>query len=1265
MSADPGAGAPSGAQDDPQARYFVDAHEAGAVQVGEGNVQINYTYDGGLTWTDGVAPPPLISRSGRVDSPYRGLSAFEEWDAAFFFGRETAATELLRRMSQRLGGAGLLVVSGVSGVGKSSLLRAGVLPRLRGAGLAATPGSAGWPCLVFTPTRTPLDEFAVRVASLAGQDAAAARHRLATDPAGFALTVRQAALTAAAGDRVPLGPRLVLVIDQFEQLFTQCSDEQQRHAFVSALHAATAGPGAGQPPAALAVLVVRADFEARCADYPELAPAVQDRYLVTPMTERQLLMAITAPAKEAGSRIEDDLVTTLLSEIGSHPGAPSPARLGPGQVSRAGVLPLLSHALDQAWRRRAGESVTLGDYERTGGIEGAVADSAQRVYENLTGSQQAAARQVFTRLTATSSDGIDVADRASQADLLDGKSPDETRDVAAVLEGFAGARLLTLAAGTVEISHEVLLTAWPLLRDEWLADTHADRIVRTRLRNTAEEWARHSRDQSYLYAGTLLAAAADAAARTATDPARRPPLSQNESDFLHASTRSGQRRARRRRSVIALLTALAVGFAAVVAVAVASGREAAQRLDVVVSGELVAESQGAAAADPRISDLEAVAAWRISRSSQAGNALLAAAARPSTAVLTDGPSEPANPVAFSPDGTILAAGSIRVRMWDMATRRPIAHPLTGNFAGSVAFSPNGQTLAIGGGSKDGSTGIVRRWDVATRRPAGHPLISHFGQVDSLAFSPHGGILAAGDGSGTVWLWNVTTGQQLGHLTYGHEYVTSVAFSRNGKTLAVAGGSGTELWAVTPRRLIGRLPAPAGGVSSVAFSADGHTLATGDDDGTVRLWDVATRHLAGRLADSQERVNSVAFSPNGQILAAGASDGTVRLWDTATHRQTGLLTASTGGVVSVAFSAHGQTLAAGNDNGTVQLWSLAEYLPTGLLSAHTGGVRSVAFSPNGHILATGDRDGMVRLWNVATRQQAGRLDTGQRPVDSVAFSPVGETLATGSHDGAVQLWNAAADRLIGDLPTGTTSPVDSVAFSPDGKTLAASDQAGVVRLWAVATRRRTGRFKAPPDGVISVAFSRRGQTLAIGGSGDADLFTGIDQVGIVQLWDIPSRHQIGRFTASAGGFTAVVFSPDGKILATGDGDGTVRLWDVANRRQVGGPLTGPGPVSSVAFSPNGKTLAVGDTTGTTQLWDAATGQQIGRPFTAPGPVSSVAFSPNGKTLAVGDTTGTTQLWDVSYLTDTLRRVCYLAGGSFTRAEWTQHVPSGPAYRKICP
>ena len=526
------------------------------------------------------------------------------------------------------------------------------------------------------------------------------------------------------------------MVDQFEQLFTQCSDEEQRRAFITALHAAaTVRHGPDHEPAALVVLGVRADFEARCADYPQLAGAIQDRYLVTAMTERQLRLAIAEPAKMAGSSVEDDLTEELLREVRTrHPGA-----------SSAGVLPLLSHALDQAWRTRTGDVLTLADYERTGGIEGAVADSAQRAYDRLTPAQQASARQVFTRLTACS-DGVDTAARATRAELTEGKSAAEARDVEAVLEAFAAERLLILAADTVEISHEILLTAWPLLRDVWLAETHADRVVRSRLDDVAAEWNRNSRDPIYLYAGSLLAAATETATRISAYPARYPPLSKIEHDFLHASSRAQRQRARRRQSFVGLLLVLVIGFALLAVAALHASQEAQHQRDVAASGQLINESQLLGDVNPTISKLLSVAAWRIHPSADDRYAMLAAAARPGIAALT-GHTDRIHSMTFSPDGNTLVTGSYdgTVRLWDVATHRQIGAPLAGHDGEiySVAFSPDGKVVASGA-----DDGMVRLWDVATHRQIGAPLAGHDDEINSVAFSPDGKTLVASGADGT-------------------------------------------------------------------------------------------------------------------------------------------------------------------------------------------------------------------------------------------------------------------------------------------------------------------------------------------------------------------------------------------------------------------------------------------------------------------------------------------------------------------------------------
>jgi WD40 repeat protein len=1234
-----------------------------AAQVGDYNVQYVYNHNyGPQSWTDSPGPLPAGSTDG---SPYRGLRAFELRDAPFFFGRDQAVDELMSTLDERARGTGLVVLSGASGAGKSSMLRAGMLPRIRRDGLASMPGSSGWPCLLLTPGNAPLDELAVQVATLAGTDAGQAVRGLAADPGRFAYSARQAALAQYQG---PGHARLVLVIDQFEHLFTQCQDSAQRRGYVAALHAAATG--GGSEPAALIVLGVRAEFEARCAEFPELSDAINNHRMLTAMTERQLRLAITGPAGKAGAEVEDALVDALLAEIRARSASSA------GVATAAGALPLLSYALDQTWRRRTGSTLTLADYERTGGIETAVAESAQHAYHGLSPAQRGTARQVFLQLTAVSDDGAtDTAVPASRAELMAGKDPG---DVQAVLDAFADERLLTLDADTVQISHEVLLTAWPLFRDDWLAQTRDDRVIRARLRVAAREWVNSRRDRSYLYSGIVLASATAVAERATAEAGRPWPLTDEEREFLRSGVRASQRRTQLLLGAVAVLTALVVALGVVTIVALNATAQSGRERDVDVAGELAAESEALGDTDPVLARLEAVAASRIAPSSdQAVYAMRSAATLPDIAVITNMPS--------------------RVT--------------------ATAFSPSGRILALGSGTANGASGALEFWDTASHLPIGGLLaLRGSGEVRSVAFSPDGRTLAAGTEDGGTWLWNVATRRVIGVLSAHGQLVNGVAFSPKGDMLAVAssvngpgpaepaargplGSPGVQLWNVASRTPDG-LPLSTGpGAVAVAFSPDGRTVAVGPDSGPIDLWQFATdAQPAGISAESN---TSLTFSPDGGTLATGGLGA--QLWNVRTQRLVGTLGAPGGGPgQAVAFSPDGKLVAVESEDETVQLWDTATKQPASTFftsPAHAG--TPLAFSPDGTMLTLGIPAGLEVLdlaaalgappatlpasadglaWTVSpdgTAVAVGSEDGAVQPRSTVTGKPVGGSFAGDGHQpnkialssgGAVMavatnngvFVRSAASRPLRDVPLPGTGDAQTIALSSDGTMLAVGFQPALqqseTQLWELPTRKLIKTIPAVGD-LTSLSFSLNGKVLAV------------NDDHLLQLLDAHTGRQIGVITSGSDVYS-VAFSPAGALLAAATFAG-VQLWTVGPTPQPAGTLP-TGVVNLVAFSPDGSVLATGTGSGT-QLWDRDTKQQIGPLLPNSGspnvltPASaSLVWSANGTTLAAVPGDGPAELWNVGYLvaSETPSYLCKLAGHSLSPAQWKQYAQGVP-YMSVCP
>ncbi|MEU6741923.1 WD40 repeat domain-containing protein [Streptosporangium sandarakinum] len=1216
--------------------------------------------------------PDVTRARWREGCPYRGLVPFGEADAEVFYGREVTTAQLLTTVSRRLAAPGPVVVTGASGAGKSSLLRAGLLPAIGRGELTAA--ARHWPVQVIEPAGSPLVALAAALGALAGVPAPEVLCGLREDPHQAPLLVRQAVEADARRRALPAsaaaGGRLVLVVDQLEEVFTLVSDADERavaerEAFIAALHAAaTASGGPHGAAAALVVLAVRGDVVDRCAAHPRLAAALRDgAFVVGPMTGPDLRRAITGPADAAGLAIEPGLVDVILSELRAAGGG-----------YEAGALPLLSQTMLTVWEHREDGRLTGRGYARTGGVTKAVASSADAVYAGLAPDRREVARRVFERLTAVTGDGALARRTVERAALHAGRAEAGRAAVDEVLEVFARSRLVVVDAGRVQIAHDVLLDSWPRLRG-WLADERADRVLHTEILQDATEWDRHGRDASFLYGGIRLQAAEQAVARWRADPERYTgfDLPGPAAAFLHAGARAATRARRRQRLGFTVLAGLLVVAVITAVAAVRFGQDADRQRAVALNRSAQAASREAAAYsqalpdDPETSARLALAAQAIAATGEARVSLAALLSRPARAVLT-GHTGWVTSVVFSPDGTRLASAGWNdetVRIWDAVTGKPIGAPLTGhiNWVNSVAFSPDGTRLASGAWDE-----TVRLWDVVTGKQIGAPLTGHTGAVNSVVFSPDGKRLASGGADGTVRLWDAATGKQIGAPLTGHtDPVNSVAFSPDGTRLASAGDDGTvRLWdAATGRQVGATLVGHTDTVESVAFSPDGTRLASGGRDKTVRLWDAATGKPVGApLTGHTHWVDSVAFSPDGKRLATGGYDGTVRLWDAATGKPIGApLTGGDNVVTSVAFSPDGTRLASGGWDETVRLWDVATGKPIG--APLTGGdseMDSVAFSPDGTRLVSGGGDHTVRIWDAVTGKPIGAPLTGHGSVVlSVAFSPDGKRLASaGQEESTVRLWDAVTGKPIGTLHTGHTNGVNSVAFSPDGKRLASGGWDKTVQIWDVATGKPIGASPTEHTSlVLSVAFSPNGKRLA----------TGDDET--VRLWDAGTGKPIGApLTGHTSTVDSVAFSPDGKRLASGAWDKTVRLWDAVTGKQIGAPLTGhTNTVNSVVFSPDGTRLASAGADGTVRLWDVATGKQIGDPLTGhTDKVFSVAFSPDGKRLATAGGDNTVRIWNVGIpydLPGLLRAVCDVAGRSFTPEEWRRYIPGEPYRRPNCP
>lgn len=1207
----------------------------------------------------GAVPAP----SETIPCPYPGMVPFNSSQASSFYGRNTEINELLQRLrNQRY-----LFVIGPSGSGKSSLINAGLLSRLRSSSLFAPDI---WLICHMRPTHNPQQALAICLES----------------------TTRDwtAAVTGILSTHVP-AQRLLLVIDQFEEVFASAVSDS-RHVLFIALDQLK------KDERVTLILVMRADFYADLMDSPLWPVKDVERFEITPLRDQALKQAIEQPTLDIGVYFDAALSERLLADATDEPG----------------VLPLLQETLQLLWDKRKYRYLSRAAYDQLGkngqsGLSVAIATKADAVLAHLTTEQQRIARRIFLRLIQFGEGRPDTR-RQQPIDKLGAKEGNSSLfDV--TLDQLIDGRLLTTSGQEdaidrrVDIAHEALITGWPTLR-RWVVEQRATEQARRRLEAHVEEWNRLGQRNGGLLDATELP---EAWRWLESDDAIEVGITDEMRAYVQISQHVLEAAARRERlqqrltafiATVALVSAvIAIIFAmqssrnanqaeinaatAVAAqqtaesqqriaeeqqqlaeeqqrVAKEQQRVAEQRARIARAGTLAAQSQSAFRTGKRQQALLlAVAATRTTYEGDPSIVAVEEALRTALVGLNgyglSGHQDIVSTLALSPDGRRLVSGSNdgTVLVWDLGTANPYntVRTLRGH-SGAVTvlmLASDGQRLVTGGTD---DKAIV--WNLADPDPSmtAIQLVGHQKglSVTSIALSTDGQILATGSRDTTIRVYNLldpdpnTTVRVL----RGHEdAISTLSMSLDGQIL-VSGSSDTtarvwNLGMVDPNMAVRVLGGHTRQINSVAIHPDGHTVVTGSSDGTARIWDLNTadpNHAVQTLTGHQGPIYALAISVDGQTLVTGSwddsttkGDDTARVWDLSDPdpgASVRVLRNITNGVRSLALSADGRTLVTGSTNGYGRVWNLSDPDPNTTvqyLIGHEGTVTAVAVSANGQRVITASVDTTIRIWsrsvfnsNANTLVLAGYDDS----ISVVALSANQRTFASGSNDGTVRVWKLdKADPVAASwILRGHTGQIQALELSADGRILVTNSDDLTIRVWDLS---------APDPNTAVRVFETRSPRVALSADGRVMVDDSVD----VRVFDVsngnvnaPSKVIDTRIAT-----IALALSADGRIVANAASTGEVLVLDLtavdpaATARTL---VSQTKAIAGIMLSDDGQTLVAGLYNGTVQLWDLSAPDPSTTLRTLRGheySVEAFALSADGAMLATGSGDGTTRVWSL--------------------------------------
>lgn len=1145
-----------------------------------------------------------------VENPYKGLRAFDEADANDFFGRAALIEHLIERLRDESPYARFLAVVGPSGSGKSSVVKAGLIPALK---RGAIPGSSRWFYASMNPNIHPLEELQHALNSIASNQITTLDSILNSDANGL-LRALEALLPDDPED-------VLLVIDQFEEVFTQALDTEEAQQFLRMIQAAVTHPKSRMR----VILTLRADFYDRPLVQPALSQLMRERTeVVIPFTPEELEEAITGPLHETGVEMEAGLIAAIVNDVSEQPGA----------------LPMLEYMLTELFDQREANLLTLQAYRRLGGTLGALASRADDIYRSLPQALQPLARQLFLRLV-TLGEGTEDTRRRAFLSEVQSIAP----DIQSVIDGFDQSRLLTFDRDpltrepTVEIAHEAIIREWKRLQ-HWLDESRSDVRLQRLLAQEAGSWVTAGRDPSYLLREGRLAQFEEWTARAnmALTPLEKTFL---EASITHQRTSAAAEQERQEREIrleqsTALRTRLLVAAVIVAVIGVGLMLFATDRAIRARDSEAEALSLRAQSAS-------------LAQASFAQRVFLQNNDTDLGLILALEANKAASPIARDTLAQIALAPG---------TRRLFSQP--GDGLGLVDFSPDGETVLVGTYG-----GVALVWDVNT----GETMRTLEGHTDpwiyAVDISPDGGMAATGAANGEVFLWDMATGERL-HNLEGHMLdINDVLFSPDGSRLASASyDEAVIVWDTTTGEIVHRLEAGVRQLT-VVFSADGETLLSGATDGSIFVWDVKTGEERQRIAAHEGEVWYLAMFPDDTRIISGAyqveGETDLMVRDLESGEILNTLPNRAAAVNALALSADGNSALVSYADGAFVLWDLAQSQILNLFRGHENLVYGLAFSPDGKNAFSTDLDGRGRLWDLRSGAEINRLASGLHGYAAAAYvgGDSGASILTAYQDGAVMLVDAesmteqwteqfddiapiqvlkvvtsrfaiagAENRiLIGDIQTGEiiqtlthTSQVWSLAFTPDQTRLIIGDGDYQVTVVEIETGETLQTLTAHDSEVTTAAVTAAGDLLVTGtGAGDYNTDTLI-------LWDYPAGTP--RFVISPGAVNTVGISPDGLIVASGMNNGGVLLWDSQTGEQNRSLNGHSAAVNSVSFSLDGRKLVSGANDSSMIVWDVATGMAERTFYGLEDWVRTAEFSPDGEgRLLSASNDGTVQQWRI--------------------------------------